>query len=158
MLRFDQANNRFNFRSVAVIINDDKVLLHKSLQDGFWALPGGRVEFFEFSEDTISREIFEEIGLDSKVIRALWLVESFFEYDVYKYHELATYYLTDLYGAIDTDKDIESLEKDLDLIFRWFPLKSLVKIELYPVFLKIELLNLPKVLKQIQINEINTNY
>lgn len=46
MLRFDSGSSRFNFRSVAVLIDQGHVLLHRSLKEEFWALPGGRVEFF----------------------------------------------------------------------------------------------------------------
>ena len=61
VLKFDVGDSCFNYRSAAVIIHDDHVLIHKSEKDYFWSLPGGRVEFFESSEDTIAREIYEEL-------------------------------------------------------------------------------------------------
>jgi 8-oxo-dGTP pyrophosphatase MutT (NUDIX family) len=47
VLTFDVEEKRFNFRSVAVIVHDEYVLIHKSADNDFWALPGGRVEFFD---------------------------------------------------------------------------------------------------------------
>lgn len=77
-----------------MIIHDDHVLIHRSEKDDFWALPGGRVEFFETSEDTIPREIQEELGLDSSAVRLLWHVENFFEYIGKKLHPSIFYLLT----------------------------------------------------------------
>ena len=37
-----KGNNQFNFRSIALIIKDNHVLIQKDLKDDFWALPGGR--------------------------------------------------------------------------------------------------------------------
>ena len=60
---------RFNNRGAtidAVIIRDDKILLIKRGTDpfkGFWALPGGYVEWDESTEDTVAREVKEELGL-----------------------------------------------------------------------------------------------
>ncbi len=50
MICFDTGNGRFNFRSVAVIIQNDHILIHRAVEDNFWALPGGRVELFENSD------------------------------------------------------------------------------------------------------------
>ena len=80
MLRFDQGDARFNFRSAAVIVHDNHVLLHRVVGDSFWALPGGRVEFFENSDATLNRELLEELGVESSVKKHLWHVESFFEH------------------------------------------------------------------------------
>jgi len=45
MICFDTDNGRFNFRSVAVVIQNEHVLIHRAVEYDFWALPGGRVEF-----------------------------------------------------------------------------------------------------------------
>ena len=49
MITFEKDYNKFNFRTVGVIIHDGKVLVHRAEKDDFWALPGGRVEFQETS-------------------------------------------------------------------------------------------------------------
>jgi len=53
MICFDTEHGRFNFRSVAIIIHDAHVLIHRAVADEFWALPGGRVEFFETSGEMV---------------------------------------------------------------------------------------------------------
>jgi len=50
-----------------IIFNDDKVFLcrrspHKPLA-GFWEFPGGKIEPGEKEEDSLSRELFEELGM-----------------------------------------------------------------------------------------------
>ena len=62
--------------SSAIITNrDGKVLLVKRKNypsKGYWALPGGRVEYGESVTETVIREIKEETGLDIKVKRFLF--------------------------------------------------------------------------------------
>ncbi|WP_390921097.1 NUDIX domain-containing protein [Neorhizobium turbinariae] len=43
------------------------ILIHRSVDDPFWAFPGGRIEFHEASAETLSREIEEELGTISVV-------------------------------------------------------------------------------------------
>lgn len=50
-----------------IIFNDDKIFLcrrspHKSL-GGFWEFPGGKIEQGEREVDSLSRELFEELGM-----------------------------------------------------------------------------------------------
>jgi 8-oxo-dGTP diphosphatase len=53
-----------------VVLRDDKVLLllrKKEPEAGTWSLPGGRVEFMERLEDTVVRELREELGITVEV-------------------------------------------------------------------------------------------
>jgi len=158
VLRFDVDDKRFNFRSAAIIIHDDHVLIHRSEKDDFWALPGGRVEFFETSEDTIPREILEELGLESSVVRLIWHVENFFEYIDKKFHEVSNYFLAELKVSpnIDSEKDFPGIEEELDLIFRWVPVTKLSEYVLKPSFLVNGLQNMPLTTKYIKFNELCT--
>lgn len=158
MISFDVGDNRFNFRSAAVVIQDEHVLLHKAILDDFWALPGGRVEFFETSEDTIARELNEELGITAEVIRHLWYVENFFNYSGKKFHEVANYFLTTLKlsSEINSEKDFEGIEEDVDLIFRWVPIGKLNEYVLKPSFLTIGIQNLPSKVEFIKFNELST--
>lgn len=60
---------RFANRGVsidAVIVRDKEVLLVKrgiEPYEGYWALPGGYVEWDESTEETVKREVNEETGL-----------------------------------------------------------------------------------------------
>ena len=156
MIRFDEGNARFNFRSVAVVVHEGHVLLHKSVTDDFWALPGGRVEFFENSDATVKRELLEELGLESKIIRPLWYVENFFEHSEKQYHEVSNYFLVELLEPYSIEKGVEvrGLEQDCHLIFKWFTFEELHSISFKPEILFSKMQNLPESVEFIKINEL----
>jgi len=60
-----------------VVIEDGKVLLNKHGDDVFWKFLGGRVEYFDFQDETNSleeacrREVREEMGIEIEIIRPL---------------------------------------------------------------------------------------
>ena len=158
MLQFDVDNNRFNFRVAAVVIHSNHVLLHRVLTDDFWALPGGRVEFFETSDDAVLRELEEELGLKASIVRHLWHVENFFDYGGRKFHEVGNYFLTcfDREPEIKSELDFKGIENDIDLIFRWVPIVALDRYVLKPGFLKSGIPSLPEAVEYIKINNLNS--
>lgn len=140
----------FNFRSVAIVIDEGFILLHKSNKDDFWSLPGGRVEFGEKTEDTVIRELKEEVNVEGKVLRQLWYVEEFYKYNGENYHEIGTYYLVNVDDKIK-EKYIEYKGQDGEkiLTYKWFKIDEIKNIELYPKFLKEKLSKLPENLEKI---------
>jgi 8-oxo-dGTP pyrophosphatase MutT (NUDIX family) len=154
---FKTSEGRFNLRSAAVIIQNDHILIHRAVSDEFWALPGGRVELFETSGEAVERELSEELGLDCKVVRLLWHTENFFEYNSEKFHELANYFLVSFIKEpnIESEIDFEGIDKLVDLIFRWVPLKKVGEYNLYPRFLTEGINSLPSSVQYVGINELN---
>lgn len=53
----------------AVVIDGDKVLLHKRRDFRVWALPGGGIEAEESASDAAIREVREETGYEIDLIR-----------------------------------------------------------------------------------------
>ena len=157
MICFDKDESRFNFRSVAVIIQNEHILIHRAAGDDFWALPGGRVELFETSDETIKREIIEELGMKIEILRQLWQVENFFEFGSKGYHELANYFLVKFIDqpTIEPEIDFDGIEKSVDLIFRWIPLSALTRYNLKPSFLIGKLTDLPNSIESVKVNERN---
>jgi len=101
--------------AAAVIIQDNKVFAAQRGEGGElarkWEFPGGKLEQGERGEDAIVREIFEELGTEIVVRRALITVE----------HQYTTFsltlhgYLCDiLSGSLALTEHLESrwLEKD----------------------------------------------
>lgn len=157
MICFDRGNSRFNFRSVAVIIHHAHILIHQAVGDDFWALPGGRVELLETSDDTIGREMLEELGVRTQVQRQLWQVENFFEYEGRHYHELGHYFLVSLIDppVIKSEIDFRGIEASIDLVFRWVPLSLIKGYNLQPTFLRDRLVDLPDAIEVLKVNEIS---
>ncbi|WMT39693.1 NUDIX hydrolase [Paenibacillus sp. D2_2] len=145
MITFERNNNKFNFRVAGIAIHNNRILLHTTLTDDFWNLPGGRVEFNESTDRTIIREIKEELDIDARTKELLFVREDFFEYDDKQYHEIGFYYLIDFpegHEVITKDDEFVGTEEGSKLIFKWFPLDQLKDINVYPEILKTELLRL----------------
>lgn len=100
---FSTDKGRFNFRVGAVILHEGRLLgVHDHGGDSrFNYLPSGRVHVNETMEEALRRELWEELGVSSKVIRPLWLRESLDGRDQTPYHGLEMYFLTELdWGAL----------------------------------------------------------
>ncbi len=69
---------RFHYRVAGVATHDGRVLLHRSENDDFWSLPGGRTQHSESAAAALRREMREELGAEVTVVRLLWVVENFF--------------------------------------------------------------------------------
>ena len=148
MIRFDQGNHRFNYRIVGIALHNHQVLLHRTPDEAFWTFPGGRAELGETAAQTLRREMREELAADIEIIRLLWVVENFFEYDEKPYHELALYFLMRLPDDspyLDQSQSHAGQEAEPKLIFQWFPNEAdtLTGLPLLPSFLQTALQQLP---------------
>lgn len=132
-------NGLFNFRVAGIAVLNNKILLHKTTEDNFWSLPGGRVEFFEHSKQTLLREIIEETGYPVIVGELGWVIESFFEYNEKNYHELGFYYRME-FVDLPTQENFTLTEPDTTFLFRWFDLEELDQVKIYPEIVTSELL------------------
>ena len=77
MVYFEKNNARFLLCVRGIAINRERVLLFNVIGWDWWALPGGRVEMLEHSDEALKREMREEIATDVKVGRLVWVVENF---------------------------------------------------------------------------------
>src|SRR5262245_16615293 len=93
IIRLENESNYFHYRVAGVAVHENSVLLHRYEGEDFWTFPGGRAEFGETAEQTLKREMREEIGAEVEVVRLLWFVENFFTYQDKRYHEIGLYFL-----------------------------------------------------------------
>jgi len=150
MLMFEKDGMKFNCRSVAVIVNDGKILLHQIGDNPYWSLPGGRVEFMESAAQTVIRELKEELTIDCEVIRPLWVMENFFSYKQADIHEIAFYFLvTCPPKLLNFGTDFLCYENNVKLHFRWISLDLIGETELYPTFLRSAIKSLPSNIEYI---------
>ena len=135
----------FNFRIGALIIKNDKILLCKCELDNFYFLPGGRVEFFESSKQTLQRELEEELKETCIIKNLIWLVEDLYVFRGKNFHEVSLYYKTELpenSKIHDQEKTFMAYEAQVKIFFKWFDIKSLLKINIHPDCLKEKIKNL----------------
>lgn len=59
-----------------VIFREGKILLIKRHDDGLWAIPGGLVEVGETAAEAAQRELWEEVGIQAKIVRLLGVFDS----------------------------------------------------------------------------------
>lgn len=146
----------FNYRVAGVWIQNGCVLLHKNVNDGHWALPGGRVAVMEESNNAVQREFQEELGVEIKVDRFLWSSENFFIFNGKNYHEIGFYYL--ISSITEKDFKLESFFglEGKRLIYKWVPIAELHGISIYPEFLKEGLQELPKHSQHIITKDVAT--
>jgi ADP-ribose pyrophosphatase YjhB (NUDIX family) len=152
MITFEEGGKRFNYRVVGIALDVDRVLLLRTEKDDFWFLPGGRVELLEPSQDALIREMREELEVDVRVERLVWVVENFFEYEGKSYHELALYFLMSFLPDSHLNEKSEAFvgnEDGLKLIFKWHPLGKLEEIPLYPTFLRERLNSIHQITEHI---------
>ena len=143
-------NQKFNYRVCAIITTDHKILAMRDERSPYFYLPGGRVAMGETAEQAVVREVEEELGITPKIIRPLWLSQAFFteEVDNLRYHELCICFLMDISGTSLPAKGKTFTFKagSHTHTFEWLDFDRLKEEYFYPIFLKKEIFNLPKVL------------
>lgn len=127
-----------NVRASGIIIHDNKILLHKNINEEHYALIGGRVSIGESSEEALKREILEEMGKEVEIIEGLTTVENFFEMKNFKYYEILFVHRLEFKDEqdkkiLDTIKNVEG--KDY-LIYEWIDIDEIDKYPLKPKVIK----------------------
>ncbi|MDH7803751.1 MULTISPECIES: NUDIX hydrolase [unclassified Rhizobium] len=157
MIRLDHKPQLFSMRVAALIFHDDHLLVQRGTRDSYWALPGGRAEIGESSEETIIREIGEELDRECTVERLLWSAENFFAYNDYAAHELAFYYLISLRQPLPFhESDIVHRVLDgVEVEFRWLPAQAsaLLEHDLKPRFIAERIETLPRQHEHLIVRE-----
>lgn len=143
MIDFTNEERRFSYRAAGVAIDGGCALLHRTVGEDFWALPGGRVEFGETSIDALTREMREELGLSVQIGRLLWVAESFLVDGGLCVHGIGLYYAMELPGDFANRAPFEVVDGQNRLVFAWHPLTDLAGLTVYPPFLRKGLVSLP---------------
>ena len=139
-LTLDVGEYKLNIRAAVVIIHNGKILVHRNMNSNHYALIGGRIEIGESSDETVKREIMEELGKKVEITGYVATIENFFEMQGSKYHEILFIHRGEFVDP--EDKKIEHTLKNLEgkdyLKYEWLELD---KIDEYPL--------LPEVTKKI---------
>ena len=111
-LCLDVGEYKLNIRAAGVIIHNNKVLTHKDVNKDHYAIPGGRIEIGENSEETLKREMQEELGKEIEIKDYMATIENFFEMDGKKYHEF--YFLYKAEFTNEEDKKIDYIMHNVE--------------------------------------------
>ena len=127
-----QDDYRLNVRAAAVITHNNKILAHKDLAEGHYALLGGRIAIGEDSRQTIKREIFEEMGKEIEITEYLATIENFFPWKGRTTHEFQIVYRAEFVDEKDKalQETIKNLEGNENIQYEWLDLN---KIDEYPI-------------------------
>lgn len=109
-----------------VIIKDNKVLLVKN-ERYEWELPGGRIELGETPEQTLVREIKEELGLVCSIKRIVdsWVFEVVFQKHVF----IVSY-------QIEINSENEIMLSNEHLAWEWVKISDLYNINIPTGYIK----------------------
>lgn len=137
-ITIDVDDYKLNVRAAGIMIHNGKVLVHRKVNSDYYALIGGRVEIGESSEDTIKREIKEELGKDIKITEYISTIENFFEIKGSKYYEIMFVYGIEFIN--EEDKKIDYVMRNIEgkdyLQYEWIELDRIEEYKLLPKVLK----------------------
>lgn len=137
-LTLDVEDYKLNIRAGGVIIHNNKILTHRNINKDHYCLPGGRIEIGESSEQTIKREIYEELGKEIEITGYLATIENFFEVENKKYHEI--YFLYRIEFIKNEDKKIDYTMHNIEgkeyLQYEWLDLDKIEEYNILPGCLK----------------------
>ena len=146
-ITFETEAGRFNYRVCAILLDRGRILAMHDERSPYFYLPGGRVRMGERAEDAVLREVREELGIEARIVRPLWLSQSFFNEDVahVDYHELCLYFLVDASATDLLTRGDRFRGPELRHVhdFEWLPFERLKDEYFYPLFLKTEIYRLP---------------
>ncbi len=129
---------KLNIRAAAVIIHNNKILVHRNINENHCTLPGGRIAIGESSEQTVKREIKEEMGKETKIIEYIGTIENFFEMNQKKYHEIL--FIHKLEFTNEEDQKIDYTMKNIEgkeyLKYEWLELDKIDNYNIVPQCLK----------------------
>lgn len=133
---------RYGLRVAAIIIKDGKLLTYKAENQNH--LVGGAIELGELACNAIYREVKEELGLNCIVKDLMFFAENIFDYKGELHHMIEFHYKVELIG------DVPKATFD-EQPCEWIPLNELSNYNLWPKFLKEELIKRDGTVKHIEL-------
>lgn len=123
-----------NVRAAGVIIHNNKVLVHRNINSDHYALIGGRVMIGENSQDTVKREVYEELGKEVEIKEHIATVENFFPMKGKRFHEILFIHMLEFVNEQDKliEYTLDNIEGKDYLKYIWLDLDKIEKYNLVP--------------------------
>lgn len=137
-ITIDLSGYCLNIRAAVIIEHQNCILFHHNLNSDHYALLGGRVKIGEASEETVKREILEELGKEICITGYIATIENLFEMKGKQYHEIMFVYQADFVNQEDKQeiKTMNNQEGEKYLQYEWIKKEDLHKIPLKPEKMK----------------------
>ncbi|MDF2880800.1 MAG: hydrolase, nudix family [Clostridiaceae bacterium] len=135
----------FRYRSAAIIIEDNCVLMASNELDPYYYSVGGGVHLHETAEDAVKREALEETGISYEIDHLAFIHENFFKVETealeVPFHEVAFYYLMKPKGnkELNSNSYTQGVKENMN----WLPIENLSEYTVYPTFFQDRLRNIP---------------
>ncbi len=129
--------NNFEIIARAIIMKDNKILLCAAKGADYFFLPGGHIEFGEFSEEALRRELVEELGKEAKSVEFIEVLENIFVQNEKKRHEVNMIFKVEF-----EDYNLSSAEDHIE--FSWHNISDILEVNLLPEIMKEKILGLIK--------------
>ena len=148
---FMVGNNWFRYRTGAIIIENDCLLVITNPTAPYYYSVGGGVHMNETSEQCIVREVKEETGVDYEIDHLAVVCENFFQdnnpgFEGLNCHVIEFYYLMKSRGSQELKSESYGWNGAKESI-EWIPLEKLAQANIKPDFLKTRI---PEILKMTQ--------
>jgi len=122
-------NNNFGICVRAVIQQNGKILVCKEKGKNYYFLPGGHLEFGEKAQETLFRELKEELNVSLKKCKFIGVVENVYVEDSKTYHEINLVFETEV------DKIFTQSQED-HIEFLLVEISKFSKMNVLPIALK----------------------
>lgn len=144
---------KFQYKVVALIIRQDKLLIMCEAEHQIWFLPGGKVQIGETAQKALLREMQEELKIDIQILRPLWLHQNYFlDYESgIPCHEICLYFLVKTRMDFATSR-FSTEENGCLHLFEWVDFSELENRNIYPRFLRQAIYHFPDHLQLITEN------
>lgn len=126
-------------KSMAIFVSKGRVLAEPGFDhvsgNRYLRLLGGHVEFGERSDETLKREMMEELGAEIETVALMEVIENIFQYEGKPCHEINFIYHAEFKDRSFYDREqIPNIEPDRDEISHWTPIADVLegRITLYP--------------------------
>lgn len=143
MLGSPESGKEFLVRACGILLHGDALLAEEGIDSKgrkAYALPGGHLEFGESLMGCLSREFYEETGLNVEAEKLVYIHENFYGHKGVTTHEIGFYFLVDLGSGFPTPDAAGYIpNREAHTRMKLLPLRDLSTFPLVPSFLREQL-------------------
>ncbi len=137
---FTSGNDWFRYRTGAIIVENNHILVISSKSLDYYYTVGGAVHMGETAEECILREVYEETGTHYEIDHLAIVCENFFKGKIGKLkgldcHCLELHFLMKRRDSMEIRTNSYNLEDEKE-VTKWIPIDQIQKYDIRPSFIK----------------------